>query len=242
MSDAPRRDPATSEPEEERPVTAVPDEQRSGRDPDAIDAWPDAEEEARAMPAEPAADHVEEDRHEDAESSDGPGGEEPGAGPDPAEDPRSREELLAALAETEQQRDDYLDGMQRARAEFDNYRRRTMREGASQREAGKAEVSEGLLEVLDDLDRTLEAADASADDGLARGVHLVAEKLVTALRAAGLERIDETGVAFDPTRHEAVQQAAADEPREDPVVAQVLRPGYALGDRVLRAAMVVVEQ
>lgn len=244
MSDAPRRDPGAEQPE--APATpAGPHPDPQGPDPDALGAWPPAEEEARAVPAEPQASDEDTPTAEgDATTSEpSPGAdEEQSAGDAPAEDPRSREELLAALSEAEQSRDDYLDGMQRARAEFENYRRRTMREGASQRDAGKAELAEGLLDVLDDLDRTLEAADASADESLARGVQLVAEKLVGALRAAGLERIDGTGVPFDPNHHEAVQQTEAVEPREQPVVAEVLRPGYVLGERVLRAAMVVVEQ
>jgi molecular chaperone GrpE len=235
VSDAPRRDPATEQREDQTSAAgAHPDPQAP--EPDALGAWPSAEQEAQAMPAERDAP-----AQEGAEPQDGAA-----SGPAPqeaaAEDTRTREELLAALAEVEQQRDDYLDGVQRARAEFENYRRRTMREGASQRDAGKAELAEGLLEVLDDLDRTLDAAEASADESLARGVQLVAEKLVGALRSSGLERIDETGVAFDPNLHEAVQQTEADEPREQPVVAQMLRPGYLLGERVLRAAMVVVEQ
>jgi molecular chaperone GrpE len=165
-----------------------------------------------------------------------------GAGVEFVEDPRSREELLAELAAAEAQRDEYLDDLRRARAEFENFRKRTTRESAGQRGLGRADVAEALLDVLDDLDRTLDAAEQSSDEQLAKGVDLVAGKLVGTLRQLGLERVDETGVAFDPNQHEAVQQQPADEPREQPVVAQVLRPGYRMGERVLRAAMVVVEQ
>jgi molecular chaperone GrpE len=157
-------------------------------------------------------------------------------------DPRSQAELLAELFEAESRRDEYLDDLRRARAEFENFRKRTMREGGTQREAGKAEVAASLLEVLDDLDRTLEAAEASSDETLAKGVTLVADKLVRSLRAQGLEQVAGTGEPFDPNVHEAVQQRPADEPRDEPVVAEVLRPGYRIGERVLRAAMVVVEQ
>jgi molecular chaperone GrpE len=157
-------------------------------------------------------------------------------------DPRSKDELLAELGEAESRRDEYLDDLRRARAEFENFRKRTLREGGSQRAAGKADVATSLLEVLDDLDRTLDAAEASADESLAKGVTLVADKLVRALQAQGLERVAEPGVVFDPNVHEAVQQRPSDAPRDEPVVAEVLRPGYRLGDRILRAAMVVVEQ
>jgi molecular chaperone GrpE len=158
------------------------------------------------------------------------------------QDPRSKEELVAELAEAESRRDEYLDDLRRARAEFENFRKRTLRESSTQREAGKADAVSGLLEVLDDLDRTLEAADGSSDESLGRGVALVAEKLVRSLQAIGLERIDQTGITFDPNVHEAVQQRPGEEARDEPVVAEVFRPGYRLGERVLRAAMVVVEQ
>lgn len=157
-------------------------------------------------------------------------------------DPRSKGEVLGELIAAETKRDEYLDDLRRSHADFENYRKRVMREGTAQREAGKIAVVESLLEVLDDLDLTLEAATRSPDAGLAKGVALVADKLGHALDGVGLTRIDETGGAFDPTQHEAVQQIPAEESRDEPVVAQVLRPGYRLGDRVLRAAMVVVEQ
>ncbi len=159
-----------------------------------------------------------------------------------AEDPRSPAELLAELTEAEARRDEYLEDVRRARAEFENYRKRVMREGTAQREHGRADVATRLLDVLDDFDRTLEASEADRDDPLAKGVELVYGKLVGTLRELGLARIDEVGVAFDPNRHEAVQQLAAEEPVEEPVVAQVFRPGYEMGGRVLRAAMVVVQQ
>lgn len=157
-------------------------------------------------------------------------------------DPRSRAELIGAIVQIEQERDDYLDDLRRSHADFENYRKRVMRDGAAQREAGKATVAEALLEVIDDLDRTVQAAEGSSDSSLAKGVELVAGKLAHALQGVGVQRVDATGVAFDPSVHEAVQQRPADEPTEEPRVAQVLRPGYTLGERTLRAAMVVVEQ
>jgi molecular chaperone GrpE len=159
-----------------------------------------------------------------------------------SDDPRSRGELLAELTEAEARRDEYLDDVRRARAEFENYRRRMLREAQQMRSAGAADLAAGLLDVLDDFDRTLDAAEQSEDAGLAKGVEMVYGKLVEVLRNAGLARVDETGVTFDPERHEAVQQVPADEPRDEPVVAEVLRPGYEIAGRVIRAAMVAVEQ
>ncbi|MBW3618772.1 MAG: nucleotide exchange factor GrpE [Actinobacteria bacterium] len=173
-------------------------------------------------------------------------GEEPAEEPDWAvlaeEDPRSPGELLAELTEAEARRDEYLEDVRRARAEFENYRKRVMREGTAQREQGRADVVARLLDVLDDFDRTLQAAGPGAEESFVKGVSLVHDKLVATLRDLGLQRIDEVGVPFDPNRHEAVQQVEAEETTEEPRVAQLFRPGYELGGRVLRAAMVVVEQ
>jgi molecular chaperone GrpE len=247
VSDAPRPeapdDRAADRPEDQQ---ATPHEEHAA--PDAIGAWPSGDDEAGTMPAErppsapgtvpPPSETAQGEAGEHPEASEGPA-EQPQPVP---EDPRSREELLIALQEAEARRDEFLDDVRRARAEFENFRRRTMREGASQRDAGKAEVLEGMLDVLDDVDRTLEAAAASDDEHLAKGVQMVAEKLVRSLQGAGLQRVDATGEPFDPNQHEAVQQVEGDGSHEEPIVAQVLRPGYRMGERVLRAAMVVVEQ
>ena len=116
-----------------------------------------------------------------------------------------------------------------------------MRDGAAQRITGHAEVAERMLDVLDDFDRTIEAA-GDVDPGFLKGVQLVHDKLARVLADFGLQRIDGTEVTFDPNRHEAVQQESADEDLDEPVVTQVLRPGYELGGRTLRAAMVTVKQ
>jgi molecular chaperone GrpE len=169
-------------------------------------------------------------------------------------DPRSRVELLSDLDQVEAQRDEYLDDLRRAHADFENYRKRVARDGAVQREHGRADVVNALLDMLDDLDRVVAAADgldhaALAADAaaVASGVRVVADKALHALAGLGIERVDATGVAFDPTVHDAVQQvdAATDGAGADvdgPVVHALLRPGYRLPDRVLRPAMVVVAQ
>jgi molecular chaperone GrpE len=169
-------------------------------------------------------------------------------------DPRSRVELLSELEQVESQRDEYLDDLRRAHADFENYRKRVTRDGAVQREQGRADVVGALLDVLDDLDRIVAAADAldapslGVDIGaVASGVRVVAEKAQRTLAALGVERVDAAGVAFDPTVHDAVQQVAAESVASEvavdgPVVHTVLRAGYRLPDRVLRPAMVVVAQ
>jgi molecular chaperone GrpE len=164
------------------------------------------------------------------------------------DDPRTRAELLGDLDRTEAQRDEYLDDLRRSHADFENYRKRVARDAAQQREQGRADVVGGLLEVLDDLDRVVGAAAELDADGLTAeagavvsGVRVVADKAQRALEALGVERVADVGVPFDPTVHDAVQQVDGDGV-EQPTVHEVLRPGYRSGERVVRAAMVVVAQ
>jgi molecular chaperone GrpE len=155
-------------------------------------------------------------------------------------DPRSRAELLSDLDTVEAQRDEYLDDLRRAHADFENYRKRVARDSAVQREQGRADVVLTLLDVLDDLERLVTAA--QDDEGpVASAVRAVNDKTRRALEAHGVVRVDEAGVAFDPNVHDAVQQVE-DETLDAPVVRELLRPGYRMGERVLRAAMVVVAQ
>lgn len=158
------------------------------------------------------------------------------------EDGRTSGQLLEALEEAQSDRDGYLDALQRSRAEFDNFRRRSAREAAGARAAGVGDLAIRLLDVLDDLDRTVKVAETSDDEGLAAGITAVRRKLVDTLLAAGVERVEDEGVPFDATRHEAVQKIDAEEDLDEPEVAQVLRPGYVHGARVLRPAMVSVRQ
>jgi molecular chaperone GrpE len=155
-------------------------------------------------------------------------------------DPRSRTELLQDLDTVEAQRDEYLDDLRRAHADFENYRKRVVRDSALQREQGRADIVLALLDALDDLDRVVTAA--QDDDGpVASAVRAVNDKAQRVLASNGVVRVDQAGVAFDPTVHDAVQQVE-DASVGGPVVRELLRPGYRMGERVLRAAMVVVAQ
>lgn len=122
----------------------------------------------------------------------------------------------------------------RLQAEYVNYRKRVERDRETVRELAVQSVLSGLLPVLDDLDAARQHGDL-ADGPFAS----IANKLDGILAAQGLERIAEAGVAFDPQIHEALmQQPNAEIPAEH--VGMVLRPGYRKGDRVIRAAQVVV--
>jgi molecular chaperone GrpE len=124
--------------------------------------------------------------------------------------------------------------LRRLQAEYVNYRKRVERDRAVAGEMAVIGVLNALLPVLDDVDAARQHGDL-ADGPFAA----IAAKLENALKTYGLVRIDETGVEFDPTIHEAlIQQPGADV--ENDTVSQVLRSGYKSGDRVLRAAQVIV--
>jgi molecular chaperone GrpE len=134
----------------------------------------------------------------------------------------------------------YLDHLQRLQAEFDNYRKRVIKEQSELAELGAMPVARRMLEVLDDFDLALMSADETTDyERFVKGVELVYAKLLDALKAEGLERIEAQGAAFDPDLHEALLQTGDGD--GEPVVADVLRPGYTLKGRVLRPAGVRVE-
>jgi molecular chaperone GrpE len=146
-------------------------------------------------------------------------------------------DVESARAESQE----YLDHLRRLQAEFDNYRKRVQRELQEARELGAAPVLARLLEVLDDFELALIAAAEKPDiDRFLHGVELVYSKFTDALRAEGLERMDVKGKPFDPEQHEALMQTGDGD--GDPVVADVLRPGYTLKGRVLRPAGVRVER
>ena len=157
-----------------------------------------------------------------------------------AVDAETADPLAAVTAE----RDEYLADLQRVQADFDNFRKRVMREGSAQRTAGVTEVITKLLDVLDDFDLAVLSVDRTDDvASLHKGLELVYGKLIDTIRSFGVVRVDDTGVRFDPERHEAVASVDADgDPHDEPLVIDVLRPGYLLGERVLRAAMVKVEK
>jgi molecular chaperone GrpE len=134
---------------------------------------------------------------------------------------------------------EYLEDLRRLKAEFENYRKRVGKEQTRALEMAAAPTMAKLLEVLDEFELALMAADRSPDfERFVRGVEMVYAKLTDVLRSEGLERIDAEGKPFDPSRHEALLQSEDGE--GEPYVADVLRTGYTLKGRVLRPAGVKV--
>jgi molecular chaperone GrpE len=137
--------------------------------------------------------------------------------------------------------EEYRAHLQRLQAEFDNYRKRVLREQTTAVEMAAEPVMHRLLEVLDDFELALlHSAEDVDQDRLLKGVELVYAKLLDALGAEGLERIDAEGQPFDPALHEALMQTG--EGDGEPRVAEVFRPGYTLRGRVIRPAGVRVER
>jgi molecular chaperone GrpE len=139
----------------------------------------------------------------------------------------------------EKERDEYLDSLQRLKAEFDNFRKRTENERAAQAARASEALVKELLPVLDDLERALEAANQHENAKLEEGVALVHRALAGLLAREGLVEVETEG-AFDPHTQEALLSQTSSEPEGS--VIQVLQKGYRLGDRVLRPARVIVAE
>ena len=155
--------------------------------------------------------------------------------PDEVEAPESA--AVDELAEVTRQRDEYLDALQRLKAEFDNFRKRVARDQGDLVARASERLVKQLLPVLDDLERALDAAANHAEAELEDGVRLVHRAFIDALAKEGLIEVDTDG-AFDPHTQEALLAQPSE--TEEGTVIQVLQKGYRLGDRVLRPARVVV--
>jgi molecular chaperone GrpE len=145
---------------------------------------------------------------------------------------------LDPLAEAEAQRDEYLAGWQRTQADFDNYRKRALRQQQEFAARGAERLLAKLLPVLDDLERALAAAADHEEAKVIEGVEMTKSALAAALASEGLVEIEAEG-AFDPHVHEALL-AQPVEGVESGTIVQVVQRGYRLGDAVLRPARVIV--
>jgi molecular chaperone GrpE len=143
----------------------------------------------------------------------------------------------AELAELNELKDRYA----RLQAEWDNYRKRTENERASERRRATEKLVERLLPILDDMERALEHGESSSPEAVLEGIAAVNQKLSKILEGEGLKAINPEGDAFDGTYHQAVATVDdADIPHE--TVKEVYQKGYIMGDKVLRPAMVTVSK
>lgn len=147
--------------------------------------------------------------------------------------PSDSEDTLTPLGKAKKEAADYLEALQRERAEFINYRNRTQKEQERFRQHGIIDVLTALLPALDDIDRIREHGEM--DDSF----KAVATKIDKAFEKFGVEKFGEKGEDFDPTKHDAILHKP-DANAEKETVDTVVEAGYRIGDRVIRAARVVV--
>ena len=151
------------------------------------------------------------------------------------------EELEQKVAEKDKQIQEYLTKYRQASSEFDEMRLRLRREISKDVERARREVISELLEVIDNLERAVDAARSSASsETLLQGVDMVRRQFLSKLEALGVKPIDSADARFDPALHEAVSTVPAATPEQDGKVIGVVRQGYRIGDEVLRPAAVAV--
>jgi molecular chaperone GrpE len=165
--------------------------------------------------------------------SGGPAPEEPRASDAP---PAAKEDPTTTLT---RERDEYLDMVRRVQAEFENYKKRVMRQQTEHLERAAESLVVKLLPALDTLDLARSHHDQESEAGAA--LAQVASAWNDALEKEGLQKIDPLGQAFDPNEAEAVMHEPADDGGSVHEVVEVLRPGYRWRGRVLRPAMVKVK-
>lgn len=142
-------------------------------------------------------------------------------------------------AQIDKQKDDYL----RLMAEFDNYRRRTLREKADLARNGGESCMKAILPVIDDVERAMQAVDSSNDiEALKEGVNLIYSKFRTYLEQNGVKEMETIGVDFDADKHEAIAQIPAATPEQKGKIIDCTQKGYTLNDVVIRFPKVVVAQ
>ena len=155
------------------------------------------------------------------------------------------EELERQVAEKDQQVQEYIAKYRHAAQEFEDARIRLRREIAKDIERGRREILADLLDVVDNLDRAIDAArqTGSSDPGaqaLLQGVEMVQRQFLSKLEALGVRRIEVQDVLFNPELHEAIATVPAETPQHDGRIVGVVRHGYRIGEDVLRPASVAV--
>lgn len=151
------------------------------------------------------------------------------------------QELEARMAAKDEELRATLARYREANAEFEQARARMRRDVAREVERGTRAVLADLLDIVDNLDRAIEAArTAGSDPALLQGVELVRAQFLAKLDGHGVRLLDATGRPFDPSCHEAATMVPVTDPAQDGMVVGVIRRGYAIRDEVLRPAVVAV--
>jgi molecular chaperone GrpE len=246
-NDQQERDPAVeaaSEPEAEEDRSTAPEPDTTAQQGADPEAEAEAEEGVDAGAEEPAGKAEETEESEDEDETDEQvvterADEEPEEPEEPPADDADAE-LVAAVTAARAEAESYLDDLRRLQAEFDNYRKRMLREQTARIASASQALVARLLPVLDNFELAVSHAEQSRDfDRMLKGVEMVFGELREVLQAEGLVKIEAEGKPFDPERHEAVV-AVEQEDTEPGTVVDVVRTGYELRGKVLRPAMVKV--
>lgn len=201
---------------------------RSANDDTSADAATDAAPDAPAEETAAAAD-----------AGDDGSTDDPIAAPD---------DLQARLERLEDEKAQLNDRLLRTAAEFENFRRRSQKQKERRYEAGKVDAIRSMLDVLDDFERSVDAADQmeevqdleTAYASLKGGIEMVVQKFRDELKGLGVTPIEAEGEPFDEAVHEAMMQQPASDDTEPGTVVQEIRKGYRLNDRVIRHSRVIV--
>ena len=216
--------PGESSPDEHQPAGPV-----TGQGPSSSQAAGEG-----PNPAAPAGD---------AAAENAPGSRAGGPSADDADQVET--DLDALLADTQRERDEYLDLAKRTKADFENFRKRMTTEVQAAGARGKGELLREVVPVLDDLERAIQAAgldpEGDSEDGLSHGVLLVFRSLRDSLSRNGVEAVDPKGEEFDPMVHEALSTVPS-EGTESGTIVEVMQKGYRLGEQLIRPARVVVSE
>ena len=163
----------------------------------------------------------------------------------PAEIPFGNDDRLAeesdALSELQAQYSELNDNFLRLNADFDNYRKRTVKEKADIIRSGGERVLIGIIPLIDDFERALETIKTSSDNmALVDGVELIYGKFIAFLNQNGVKEIETQNQPFDPERFEAVTTVPVEDPGQKGTIVDCLQKGYELNDKILRFPKVIV--
>lgn len=151
------------------------------------------------------------------------------------------EQLLSELDDTRRQLSEMRDKYLRLMAEFENYKKRTLKEKVELMRTAAEDTMSALLPVLDDFDRARKMAEAEdTTEVFSEGVQLVYSKLYSVLKAKGLEPMDTEEAVFDPERHDAITEIPAPTEEQRGKIIDTIEKGYTLNDKIIRYAKVVV--
>jgi len=226
--------------EEEEPEEEEPEEEEEEEEPEEEEEEPETEEEApiEQPPVEEDPVPVEEEPIEQPPLEDEPAH---------TSEPTDEEQIMYKDPNEPEKTDEYFnkerDRYLRLFAEFDNYRRRTIKEREELIATAGKDILSAMLPIVDDFDRALVELSKTADENTLQGVKLIYNKLINTLKSKGLERMDVApNDVFDSEIHEAITLIPAPSPEYKGRIVDVVQAGYKLGDKIIRFPKVVVAQ